>query len=69
MLSVERKDKIPNVLKIIALLLFNFFEIKAVIVPAKADIIAIKDKIKAALLTSKFPKSSKNFLPITVCKT
>jgi hypothetical protein len=47
----------------------RFFEIKAVIVPANEEIIAIKDSISAALLTPKLQKSSRNFLPITVCKT
>ena len=52
-LSVEKKDKTPNILKIIALLLFILFEMKAVIVLAKAEIIAIAESIKAAVFTSK----------------
>ena len=68
-LNVENADKIPKILNKIALLLLIFFEIKPVIVPAKADIIAIKDKINAASLTLNLQKSSKNFFPITVCKT
>ena len=51
MLNIESIDKMPKVLKITALLLCILFEINAVIVPAKAEIIAIKDKINAALLT------------------
>ena len=66
---VEIKDKIPKILNKIALLLFKLFEIKAVIVPANAEIIAIKDKINEAEFTLISQKSSKNFFPITVCKT
>ena len=49
--KIDTKDNIENTLNIIARLLFMHFEIIAVIVPAKAEITAIKDKIKAALLT------------------
>lgn len=66
----DKKDKKANVLKIIALLLFKkHFETKAVIVPEKAEIKAIIDRIRAALLTPIKQKSSKNFFPITLCKT
>jgi len=68
-LNVERSDKTATVLKITARRLLRHLEIKAVIVPAKADITAIKDKIRAAFETSKLQKSCKNFLPITVCNT
>ena len=49
--KVEIIDKTPKILKIIALLLSFFFEINAVTVPAKEEIIAIKDNHNAALFT------------------
>ena len=65
-LKTERKERIENVLKIIALLLLIHLEINAVIVPAKAEITAIIDKIKAADVTSILQKSCRNFFPITL---
>ena len=67
--SIERKDKVPTVLNIGERRLFKHLEIKAVIVPEQAEIKAIKDNTKAAWLTSILQKSSKNFFPITLCKT
>ena len=48
---VDKLEKIPTILKIIALLFPIALEIQAVKTPAKAETTAIKDKIRADLFT------------------
>lgn len=52
-LKTDKTDRIEYVLKITARLLLKYLEIAAVMVPANAEITAIKDKTNAAELTSK----------------
>ena len=65
----DKNDNTAKVLKIIARLLLIHFEINAVIVPAKAETNAIKDKTMAEECISIKQKSCKNLFPITLCKT